>query len=164
MSEHRGLGLAGLAMMVPLVVLSGCLITKKISQSMHFETYLTQAAHANTLDMADDMLARAMVYADDHGWREGNTAILFPTAQTDIAVWRKNMDDGRAEIAKARAEGTSLAASNTLMKLRESIELGAPAGLVVFPNNGMWAAGFGLFGLLAAGGAACCLVRLGELA
>lgn len=145
--------IAGGIMMViaGLLIIMGTIITT-IKYDANCGSYLEQVTHANTLGMARNMLIHAVNYADRHHLTSGNTAVFVPMPVTDIAIWHNNITDGLEAIQIANEEGTSLAASITLIQLYESIRSCSPQNLAFYPHVGLWLIGWCCIPVLILGG------------
>lgn len=113
--------------------------TVSIVKSVQFDrnclAYLTLAADANSVDIAEKHLTSALKYLEANGLTEGKTHILISSPTKDISVWYENLKSAQAQLRelKAREDLTEMEESNALMKLRETL-LDAD-GAVTYPDN-----------------------------
>lgn len=109
--------------------------------------FLTQAADANTVELALDRLDRAIAYAEKNGWTKGYTSILWRTEDENVGFWYANLKASRQELVDAK-NSQQLEQTNVLMKLRETLtestkdgtEITYPSGIWKYPYNGFYAA------------------------
>lgn len=109
--------------------------------------YLTLASNAGEVKLATEYLDKSIAYLNEHKYTEGNTAILWPTPSTDVALWYKNIVVSRDELQQLAGQ-PSVAQTNALMKLRESltdhvdgnIQLTMPGPVWLMPYRIGWAA------------------------
>ena len=117
-------------------------ITLGIKFDQNCSGYLQQAADANTIELAIDRLDKAIEYAEEKGYTDGYTSILWRTENENIGFWYQNLKASRIELEEA-LDANQMEQTNVLMKLRETLldvgEKGTsityPAGLSVYPYN-----------------------------
>ena len=117
-------------------------ITLGIKFDQNCSGYLQQAADANTIELAIDRLDKAIEYADEKGYTDGYTSILWRTENENIGFWYQNLKASRIELEEA-LDANQMEQTNVLMKLRETLldvgETGTfityPPGLYVYPYN-----------------------------
>lgn len=99
--------------------------------------YLKQAANANTVEIADDRLDKALAFIDSNNWQTGNTGIFLTTPKNDVGFWVKNIRAAKAELQQIDPDASSLEKSNVLMKLRETLTDSNESGktVVTYPEN-----------------------------
>lgn len=139
------------------VVALGYHIIAGITFARDYKGYLKRAADANTVQLAERELGRAIDYLRDRnldtesgrnrGRIDDHTSIVYATPDEQISFHYENLqgslDELRAVIAKG--EGASaLERSNVLLKLRETLldhggeggtQVTYPPGLDVYPHN-----------------------------
>jgi hypothetical protein len=105
--------------------------------------YLERAAHANTVQLADQELSRALIYVEAENLTEGYTSIFYRTPDEDIGFWYQNLKASLADLRALSADSSPLEQSNMLMKLRETLieqreksaHVRSPDGIGVYPHN-----------------------------
>ena len=105
--------------------------------------YLERAANANTTQLAEKEMARALEYIERNKLTEGYTSLLWKTPDEDLGFWYSNLSASLVELRDVRPDASQLERSNVLMKLRETLtntgehgtELTAPSGISVYPHN-----------------------------
>lgn len=121
-------------------------ISMRISFSQNCVGYLSQAADANTVELALDRLGRALDYVEQKGWTHGYTSILWKTEDENIGFWYDNLKASQKELTDALCS-SQLEQTNVLMKLRETlteptdsgVAITCPSGLWKYPNNALYA-------------------------
>lgn len=115
-----------------------------INFNRHCEGFLKNAADANSIEQAEERLAIAVKYIQDHNLDDdGHTSILWNTPDADVGFWANNLNDALVELQELSPESTPLEKSNLLMKLRETIlddggsgvSVTSPEGIEIYPNN-----------------------------
>lgn len=120
--------------------------TVSIVKSVQFDrnclAYLTLAADANSVDIAEKHLSSALVYLEDNGLTEGKTHILISSPTKDIGVWYENLKSAQGQLRelKEKEELTEMEESNALMKLRETLlnsegSVTHPDNISLYPNH-----------------------------
>lgn len=122
-----------------------------------FKGYLKRAADANSLEMAEKELSKAIAYLNYHdlnteagrnrGWHNDHTSVVYTSPDEQLSFFYENLTTSRNEVRTVLASSTATPTdrSNTLIKLRETLidhETGGdvvtyPAGLAVYPRNGL---------------------------
>jgi hypothetical protein len=115
----------------------------RIGAEVHFEQrcggYLSRAARANTIELAERELARAVDYMERAGLSSGYTSVLWRTPDEDIGFWRANMEAALLDLPTTDPATTPLEKSNVLMKLRESITgTGSGGDYLIVPPNALF--------------------------
>ena len=82
--------------------------------------YLKQAADANTVELAMERLGNAIEYAEKNGLTDGYTSVFYNTEDENVGFWYQNLKACYNELEECK-NGTQLAKSNVLMKVRESL-------------------------------------------
>jgi hypothetical protein len=124
-------------------------IVKGVQFDAQCLSYLKLAADANDTVIAEQYLSTAIKYLEDHNATSGNTSIIVQKPTNDIGIWYQNLKAAQAQLQEFNAsESTgdykqdSLAESNILMKLRETLmDNGAityPFMLEFAPNSVAW--------------------------
>jgi len=116
---------------------------------IHFDQsiggHLRRAADSNKLPLALEELNIAVKNMKDQQLTEGYTSILYKTPDEDIGFWYKNISQARDDLElNSKEEISSLEESNILIKLRETLLDGnntsrvtKPAGIALYPYNGL---------------------------
>jgi hypothetical protein len=121
----------------------GTRIINGITFNQNCGGYLARAANANTVEIAERELARALEYMERNELTGGYTSVLWRTPDEDVAYWYNNTQTALSELRAVKADSSPLEKSNMLMKLRETLldrgekgdHLTAPDGISVYPNN-----------------------------
>lgn len=111
--------------------------------------HLKRAADAPNLEMAAEAMDIAIANAADRKLTGGNSAMFFKKPQHDVGYWFDQLVAARAGLDVAIEEGTVLAESNGLMKLREVLmdggqygdQLTLPTKIQYAPNVYFWGLG-----------------------
>ncbi len=123
----------------------------RVVNSVMFERdiggYLKRAADANTIELAELELAKALSNMEQEGMTSGFTSILWQTPDEDVGFWFKNITSAHRELEVVDFKATQLEKTNILMKLRETLldqgsestKVTAPSGISLFPNNILFA-------------------------
>lgn len=126
--------------------------TMAVIKSVHFTQncggYLERAANANTIEMAEQELSRAILYMEQNELTTGYTSIFWKTPDEDISFWYNNVKTSYNELVGLDSAASALEKSNMLIKLRETLidhgskgdHITIPDGISRYPNNGAWAA------------------------
>lgn len=120
--------------------------TVSIVKSVQFDrnclAYLTLAADANSVDIAEKHLTSALEYLEANGLTEGKTHILISSPTKDIGVWYENLKSAQGQLRelKEKEELTEMEESNALMKLRETLlnsegSVTHPENISLYPNH-----------------------------
>ncbi len=124
----------------------GLRISKKVVFKQNVSGYLKRAADANTIELAEEELTKAITYLEAENLTSGYTSILWQTPDEDIDFWYRNLKASQQELQTLESE-SALEKTNVLIKLRETLldtgestKVTVPDGLSVYPNNKMWAA------------------------
>lgn len=111
--------------------------------------HLKRAADAPNLEMAAEAMDIAIANAADRNLTSGNSAVFFKKPRHDVGYWYRQLVEARSELDVAIEEGTVLAESNGLMKLREVLmdggeygdQLTLPVNIEYSPNIYFWGLG-----------------------
>ncbi len=125
---------------------AGVRIKERITFEQNVEGHLKRASDANTINLAEKELAGAIAYLEKIGMTSGYTSVLWKTPDEDIGFWYQNLKASLEELHMVPKEATQLEKSNILIKLRETlvdhgeggVEVTAPHGASIFPNNTMY--------------------------
>lgn len=134
-------------------------IVKSVQFDRNCLDYLTLAADANSVDIAEKHLTSALNYLEANGLTEGKTHIFISSPTKDIGIWYENLKSAQKQLRelKEKEDLTEMEESNALMKLRETLlnsqgSVTHPANISLYPNHIslFWCnATFWLFGVLA---------------
>lgn len=125
------------------VLFIGWVTYVNIQFGLHCDDYLELAANANSIEIAQTRLNKAIDYVEAHNLTKGNTSIIWDSPTNDIGMWYENLKASQAELATVKPDASSLEKSNILMKLRESLtangekgdRLVRPSGIAFYPNQ-----------------------------
>lgn len=121
-----------------------------------FKGYLKRAADANSLEMAERELSKAISYLNyrdlnteegrNRGWVNDHTSMVYGTPDEQLSFFYDNIVESRNELRTVISSGTATPTdrSNLLIKLRETLidhqsdgdSVTYPMGLDVYPHNG----------------------------
>lgn len=148
--------LFGLFMVLPFLGWAGGHIYTDIVFDIHCGGRIKRAADANTVEIAQKELEAVIAYADQKGYTQGYTSVLWNTPSEDVGFWYNNLKTALEELKHLPPSATPLEKSNMLIKLRETLidhkEKGdavtVPSGLARFPNNTAWFWGGWISGIM----------------
>ncbi len=124
------------------LVIFGMRIAKSVEFKRNVSGLLKRAAAANTIQLADEELSKAIQYLEKNKMTSGYTSILYETPDEDIDFWYRNLKASQNELQTLNSD-SALEKANVLIKLRETIigksRVTVPDGLSVYPNNKFWA-------------------------
>ena len=117
----------------------GLLVTGKVC-SIQFERnckgYLKRAADANTIELAEQELSKAVSFLEANGLTAGSTHAFYFTPNCDLDFWYRNLKASRDELRSLPSDVDHLTASNQLLKLRETlVDQGEKGARVTLPPN-----------------------------
>lgn len=122
----------------------GFRIMEGIEFRQNVKGILKRAADANTIEIANGELTKALDYLEENNLTEGHTSIVYETPDEDIGFWYKNLKASQQELQNLNST-SALERTNVLMKLRETLldsgekaRVTIPEGLAVYPNNLRW--------------------------
>ena len=118
-------------------------IVKAVQFDMNCTQYIKRAADANTVELAQEELAKAISYAEENNLTEGVVSIFLHQPKNDVGYWYKNLTEAYAELENLSEDATSLEKTNLLMKMRESltdekqsgVSVTMPRGISIYPKN-----------------------------
>jgi hypothetical protein len=117
-------------------------IVKSVQFSRNCLDYLTLAADANSVDIAEKHLTSALDYLEANGLTEGKTHILISSPTKDIGIWYENLKSAQTQLRelKEKENLTEMEESNALMKLRETLlnsngTVSYPENISLYPNH-----------------------------
>ena len=129
------------------IAIFGQVVHKTIIFKQNVTGFLKRAADANTIDLAQGELDKAINYLEANHLTTGYTSILWQTPDEDIDFWYRNLVASRDELISLKTD-SPLERTNVLIKLRETLldhgkklKVTVPRGLSVYPNNGAYALG-----------------------
>lgn len=127
------------------LVIFGFRIAENIKFKQNVSGYLKRAADANTIDLANQELSKAITFLESNNMTSGYTSIFYKTPDEDVDFWYRNLKASQNELQNLNSE-SALEKTNVLIKLRETLmdvgeksKVTVPKGLSVYPNNAMWA-------------------------
>lgn len=116
-------------------------IVQSIDFSANCGNYLELAADANSIEIAEKQLTKAVDYLEANNLTSGHTKIFVYYPKNDIGMWYDNLKTAQLQLRDMLEQGeiTELEESNMLMKLRETIlnddgTLTHPEGISLHPN------------------------------
>lgn len=116
-------------------------IVNGIQFSANCGNYLELSADANSIEIAEKQLTKAVDYLEANNLTSGYTKIFVYYPKNDIGMWYDNLKSAQTQLRDMleREEITELEESNMLMKLRETILdddgcLTHPDGISLHPN------------------------------
>ncbi len=129
---------------------AGSCTYRQITFNQEVGSYLEQAASANTVPLAKEMLAKALNGIERRGLTRGNTSLFFDVATNDVGIWYRNIKDSYEEldrVSQSDSKTSSLETSNMLLKLRDTLTdqrqgntvLVTPEYLAFHPHRGLFA-------------------------
>lgn len=98
----------------------GTRISKKVVFEQNVKGYLKRAGDANTIELANVELTKALDYLEANNLTSGYTSILWKTPDEDIDFWYRNLKASQRELQTLNSE-SPLERTNVLMKLRETL-------------------------------------------
>ncbi|MEL6660196.1 MAG: hypothetical protein AAFY48_02670 [Bacteroidota bacterium] len=136
--------LSAILILISLTI-CGFRVAKKIQFKQNVSGYLKRAADANTIELAEQELTKAITYLEANNLTSGYTSVLWQTPDEDIDYWYRNLKASQLELQTLESE-SALEKTNVLIKLRETLvdvgestKVTVPDGLSVYPNNKLWA-------------------------
>lgn len=128
---------------VSLLLCIGVMIYRGIIFNQQCEGYLKRAADANSIELAEVELRKAIHYCEENGLTSGYTSIFYRTPNEDLGFWFTNLQTSLKELEDLPTNSTSLEKSNVLLKLRETLtdqnadgtRVTVPPGISRFPYN-----------------------------
>lgn len=116
-------------------------IVNSIEFSANCGNYLELSADANSIEIAEKQLSKAIDYLEANNLTSGYTKIFVYYPKNDIGMWYDNLKSAQTQLRDMLEQGefTELEESNMLMKLRETIlndsgSLTHPTGISLYPN------------------------------
>lgn len=116
-------------------------IINGIQFSANCGNYLELSADANSIEIAEKQLTKAVDYLEAHNLTSGYTKIFVYYPKNDIGMWYDNLKSAQTQLRDMleQEEITEFEESNMLMKLRETILnndgcLTIPLGVSLHPN------------------------------
>ncbi|MBN2458725.1 hypothetical protein JXB28_00415 [Candidatus Woesearchaeota archaeon] len=127
------------------IFLSVLCITRWYSMKKGCTSYLKLTGDAPTVQLANEFLSHALDYIERHNLTKGNSAILFPTSESDLEIWykqilgAKNTADRILQKGEPKTELEQIENDNALMKIREVVIDHTKQGAkVTTPKNIVW--------------------------
>lgn len=108
--------------------------------------YLNRATNANSVELAEQNLSKAIEYLERNDLTHGQVSIFLRQPKNDIEYWYSNLKSAQAQLQSVGENISVLEESNVLMKLRETLTdsgkkasvLVCPDGISVYPNNALY--------------------------
>lgn len=157
MRENAGLLIfLSVLLMLPVLILAGSATYSEIAFDVNCQGHLKRAGDANTVEMAEKELAKAVQYMEENGLTTGTTSLFWKTPSNDVTFWYQNIKSSLEELKKITPETSLLERTNVLMKLRETLmdhgKVTCPGGISLHPNNVAFFYAGWLTGLMALAG------------
>lgn len=98
-------------------------IVKSVSFQANCKDYLSMAADANSIVLAEKHLTTAIDYLEENNLTSGQARLFVRYPKNDISLWYENLKSAQYQLKDMIADGdyTELEQSNMLMKLRETL-------------------------------------------
>jgi len=97
--------------------------------------YLKLAADANSIELAQERLGKAIDYIEEHQLTTGNTGIFWATPTNDVCEWHKKLKYSHENLKHLPSGLTETDKANTLIKLRETlIDHTKEGGVITAPD------------------------------
>ena len=97
-------------------------IVKSVQFTSACGNYLSLAADANSIDVAERHLGTAMKYIEENNLTSGYTKIFVYYPKNDFGLWYENLKTAHDQLQEMQKTGyNELEQSNMLMKLRETL-------------------------------------------
>ena len=129
---------------ISALVICGLRISKGIVFKQNVSGYLKRAADANTIELANEELTKALNYLEANNLTTGYTSMIYKTPDEDIDFWYRNLKASQNELQNLKSD-SALEKTNVLIKLRETLldsgeksRVTVPDGISVYPNNKLW--------------------------
>lgn len=124
------------------IFLYGTATVKTINMNAECIGYLEMAADANSVELAEKHLSKAIKYLEENNLKHGSTGIIFHTPGNNIEFWYENLKSAQIQLQEFESE-SELEESNILMKLRETLldekgEVTCPNMISFYPNHVFW--------------------------
>ena len=121
-----------ICILIPIGAYSGGIV-KAIRMNVNCLDYLSMAADANSVGLANEHLSKAIKYIEENDLTEGSTELLIYGPKSDLGLWYKNLKSAQTQLEELSSKEnlTDLEESNTLMKLRESL---TDEGTIIYPQ------------------------------
>lgn len=133
-----------ICILIPIGAYSGGIV-KSIKMNVNCLDYLSMAADANSVELAEKYLSIGIDYIEKNNLTQGSTEILIYSPRKDLKLWYENLKSAQSQLKELilKEDLTDLEESNTLMKLRESLldETGYliyPTNISTYPNHVGW--------------------------
>jgi hypothetical protein len=98
-------------------------IVKGVQFNSNCGSYLQLSADANSIEIAEKHLTKAIDYLEENNVISGYTKIFIYKPTNDIGLWYENLKSAQKQLQDMIQQGncTELEESNMLMKLRETL-------------------------------------------
>ncbi len=148
-NSGSGLIVFGILLCSPLCMLSVSRFIKGVGFDQEVGGRLKRAADSNSIETAERELTAALDGMKRRGCTAGRSHALWYTPDCDVGFWHDNIKSALDELNEFPADADSLTISNQLMQLRETVldegqnvSVTTPPNIVVYPNQGLWLAGW----------------------
>ena len=98
-------------------------IVKAVRFDANCGNYLELAGDANSIELAEKHLSKAITYLEDNNMTSGDTRIIIYYPKNDVGLWYENLKIAQTQLQQMINERntTDLEKSNMLLKLRETL-------------------------------------------
>ena len=118
-------------------------IIAAVSFDINCEQHLKRAADANTIEVAEQELEKAITYLEENNLTTGIVSIFWEQPQNDIGFWYNNLISSLEELENLPEDASALEKNTVLMKLHETLTdsgsygtvITHPYGISIYPNN-----------------------------
>jgi hypothetical protein len=105
--------------------------------------YLKAAAKAETVELAEESLKKAVTYMEKNGLTEGYTSVFWKTSNEDVGFWYTNISSRLQELKSLTSGATSTEKAEVLAELKKTLLFNVscgcnviiPGGISVYPHN-----------------------------
>ena len=132
----------GIFLMLVSVVVFGLQMSESIVFKQNVSGYLKRAADANTVELAEMELTKAIDYLEANELTSGYTSVFWKTPNEDIGFWYKNLKASQQELQNLESD-SPMEITNVLINLRETLldvgertRVTVPKGISHYPHNG----------------------------
>jgi hypothetical protein len=153
--------IAGVLLILPFLAVLGGRLYTNITFDIHCGDRIKRAADANSIELAREEMEAVVTYAEEKGYTQGYTSVLWRTPSEDVGFWYTNLKTALDELKTVPTNTSPGDRANILKKLRETLldhkqngdTVTIPDGISRHPNNTLWYIGTLVTGLLACVGA-----------
>ena len=98
-------------------------IVKGVRFDANCGNYLELAGDANSIELAEKHLSKAITYLEENKMTSGDTRVVIYYPKNDVGLWYENLKTAQLQLQEMIRQGNAsdLEKSNMLMKLRETL-------------------------------------------